>query len=131
MTLPMSSLFEKDVNQTGSISSLPETVAVDVREKLSALDEEDWRRASSAMGLALDPQGPGTPVTWDNPDSNHKGIFKPSGAPFVENNEICRLFETEMDEQEIKSSYSGKACKASGENWTILSFEKTDKSLKF
>ena len=56
------------------------------------LNEEDWRRAKAALTVALDPQGPGTQVSWDNPDTPMKGTFTPIGAPFVKNDEICRAF---------------------------------------
>jgi surface antigen len=35
------------------------------------------------MAVALDPQGSGSPVTWDNPDTGFKGTFTPVGQPFV------------------------------------------------
>ena len=47
------------------------------------MNEEDWRRAKAALGLALDPQGPGTLVSWDNPETSMKGQFTPTGAPYV------------------------------------------------
>jgi surface antigen len=41
------------------------------------LDAEDWRRAKAALSTALDPQGNGSLVGWDNPDSGNKGSFTP------------------------------------------------------
>jgi surface antigen len=45
------------------------------------LNEEDWRRAKAALAVALDPQGPGTQVSWDNPDTAMKGSFTPTALP--------------------------------------------------
>lgn len=126
MTFPMSSLLKKeDVEKTGSIisSSLSDDMSTD--KKLTNMEEEDWRRAKNALALALDPQGPGTIVKWDNPDSGRKGSFTPIGTLFVENNEICRLFTAEIFEKDSASSpYEGKACRPSGEEWNIKRFEK-------
>ena len=46
--------------------------------------------------MALDPQGPGTQVSWDNPATTRKGTFTPTGAPFVKNDEICRDFSAHL-----------------------------------
>jgi hypothetical protein len=45
------------------------------------LDAEDWRRAKVALSTALDPQGNGSLVGWDNPDTGNKGSFTPVGKP--------------------------------------------------
>ncbi|MET0429554.1 MAG: RT0821/Lpp0805 family surface protein [Microvirga sp.] len=84
-----------------------------------ALDEEDWRRAKAALSVALDPQGAGTLVTWDNPDSSRKGAFTPSGAPFVRNDEICRSFSAEVHAGPPATSLQGTACRPSGGEWAI------------
>jgi surface antigen len=78
----------------------PETTASIAPKAISPLSpdltEEDWRRAKAALGVALDPQGAGTQVSWDNPDTSRKGAFTPSGAPFVKNDEICRSFSAHV-----------------------------------
>ena len=124
MTFPMTSFLDKgDVEKTGSIIS--SSVSNSTDEKLSGLEDEDWRRAKSALTLALDPQGPGTVVKWDNPDSGRKGSFIPSGVPFVESNEICRSFQAEFIEKSgISQIYEGKSCRPSGEDWVIKRLEK-------
>ena len=83
-----------------------------------SLNEEDWRRAKAALGVALDPQGPGTHVSWDNPGSGMKGTFTPSGAPFVKNDEVCRSFTAQiagLSSQQLQ----GVACRPSGSEWAI------------
>ncbi len=49
----------------------------------SELGPEDLRRADAAMSVALDPQGNGAAVSWDNPQSGIKGSFVPVGGPFL------------------------------------------------
>jgi surface antigen len=84
----------------------------------SDLNEEDWRRAKAALGVALDPQGPGTQVSWDNPETAIKGTFTPTGAPFVKNDEICRPFTAHLSGASA-ASLQGMACRPSGGEWTI------------
>ncbi len=125
MTFQMPSLMGKDVEKTGYITSLSNS-ASENDPKLADLDEEDQRRAKSALALALDPQGPGTLVAWDNPDSKRKGSFSPDGAPFVENNDVCRAFIADISSHESLKNYFGKACRPSGEEWQIKTFQKKD-----
>jgi surface antigen len=110
-SFPIPSLVSGE-ETTGSIS--PKVVS-----PLSAeLGAEDWRRAKGAMAVALDPQGNGSPVTWDNPDTGFKGTFTPVGQPFVKGDEICRAFLAGLTGQ-ATSSLQGTACRLSGEEWAI------------
>jgi surface antigen len=68
--------------------------------------------------VALDPQGPGTQVSWDNPDTAMKGSFTPTGAPYVKNDEICRAFSAHLSGP-AAASLQGAACRPSGGEWTI------------
>lgn len=122
MSFPMPSLLGGDVETTGSI--IPGIELRSQTDALPTLDEEDWRRARSAMSLALDPQGPGTLVGWDNPDTGKKGSFVPDGAPFVEKNDICRAFIAEFISSNVMQPYIGKSCRISGEEWRIVEFTK-------
>jgi surface antigen len=95
------------------------SVAPRIASPLSpSLDEEDWRRAKAALGVALDPQGPGTVVSWDNPGSGVKGQFTPTGAPYVKNDEICRAFSAHLGGS-ASASLVGHACRPSGGDWAI------------
>ena len=73
------------------------------------LDAEDWRRAKAALATALDPQGNGSLVGWDNPNSGNKGSFTPVGKPFPLEAGICRVFfaqvDSKGDEQAIKEPH--------------------------
>jgi surface antigen len=82
------------------------------------LNEEDWRRAKAALAVALDPQGPGTQVSWDNPQTGIKGSFTPAGAPFVKNDEICRAFSAHLSGP-TGGALQGSACRPSGGEWVV------------
>lgn len=116
-SMGMMGLGEEEPKATGAI--VPANAAPDSRSMLSAdLDEEDWRRAKAALAVALDPQGPGTHVSWDNPETGMKGTFKPSGAPFVKNDEICRTFTAQLAGT-ASAHLQGTACRPSGDEWAL------------
>ena len=77
------------VSQDDVTNSIPVTSPLS-----SALNIEDWRRARGALGLALDPQGAGTPVAWDNPASRMRGLVTPVGDAYVAEEKICRVSAT-------------------------------------
>ena len=103
--------------------SVPETtqsVAPRTVSPLSAdLGEEDWRRARGALAVALDPQGSGAKVSWDNPDTALRGTFTPVGQPFVKSDEICRAFLATVTGQSSEAVLQGTACRPSGGEWTM------------
>ncbi len=83
------------------------------------LGAEDWRRAKGALAVALDPQGNGASVSWDNPDSGFKGAFTPVGHPFVKGDEICRAFVAALGRAGRNAALEGTACRLSGAEWAI------------
>ena len=83
------------------------------------LGPEDWRRAEGAMALALDPQGNGAPVSWDNAQSGMKGTFTPVGGTFLKEDEICRAFLASMALQSGPVRLQGTACRPSGGEWAV------------
>lgn len=112
LTYGIASLEEDEPEATGSIApQAPVPLSAD-------LNEEDWRRAKAALAVALDPQGPGTQVSWDNPASAMKGSFTPTGAPFVKNDEICRDFSAHLSGT-FSAILQGMACRPSGGEWAI------------
>ncbi|SCY90489.1 RT0821/Lpp0805 family surface protein [Microvirga guangxiensis] len=116
-SLGMMGMGDDEPKSTGAIA--PTDAAPQAVAPLSAdLDEEDWRRAKAALAVALDPQGPGTQVSWDNPETSMKGSFTPAGAPFVKNDEICRAFNAQLSGP-ASASLQGTACRLSGEEWAI------------
>lgn len=85
----------------------------------SELGPEDLRRADGAMGVALDPQGNGAAVSWDNPQSGIKGAFIPVGGPFLRSDEICRAFIASVQTQVRPLKLQGTACRPSGGEWAV------------
>lgn len=83
------------------------------------LGPEDWRRARAALGVAVDPQGNGAGVSWDNPETAMRGSFTSVGQPFVRDDEVCRAFLATVHGQEMNASLQGTACRPSGEEWSI------------
>jgi len=121
ISMPIGSLVE-DQSATGSVKAAPAS-------PLSAdLGPEDWRRAKGALAIALDPQGNGSPVTWDNPETGMKGTFVPIGQPFVKTDEICRAFRAKVMGQTTAASLQGTACRPSGGEWAIRGGEAVEKA---
>ncbi len=120
LSIPVPSLMSEDVDATGTIPVLSEDPLN--QQQLKSLDEEDWRRAKGAMALALDPQGAGTAVGWTNPDTQNRGTFTPLSGPTVEQDNICRTFSAEFTGKSGIHLFDGKACRISGEEWTVKTF---------
>jgi surface antigen len=89
----------------------------------SELGPEDLRRADGAMAVALDPQGNGAAVSWDNPQSGVKGSFIPVGGPFLRSDEICRAFIASVQTQTGPAKLQGTACRPSGGEWAVKGIE--------
>lgn len=104
---------EDGVVSTGSIRR------ADVSPLSPDLDQEDWRRAKGALAIALDPQGSGAAVKWDNPDTEISGTFTPVAQPFVKTNEICRAFLATITLPGRTSSLQGTGCKVGPDEWQI------------
>jgi surface antigen len=97
---------------TGSIEKRPVSFGDD-------LAEEDWRRARAALTVALDPQGNGRPVKWDNPESGLHGTVNPTGLPYVAEDQICRNFLASVIGPGRSRFVRGTGCKPSGGQWTL------------
>ena len=83
------------------------------------LGPEETRRARGALALALDPQGNGRPVKWDNPESGMRGDVAAGGPPFVEANEICRSFTASLQTLRTTKQVTGQACRISPDEWVL------------
>jgi surface antigen len=110
MSFPISPLLGPKEDTTGKLPKPP--IA-------NLLEPEDWRRAKAALSTALDPQGNGSLVGWDNPDSGNKGSFTPVGKAYPLNEGICRVFLAELDRKGDEQSIQGTACSQKGGEWTI------------
>ena len=98
---------------TGSVKERPVILS-------SALDKEDMRRANAALAVALDPQGTGDHVAWDNPQSGAKGSFSAPAPPFPKQDQICRAFKARItlsvrDDRRL----DGSACRNHDGEWIL------------
>lgn len=102
---------------TGSIGHRPTRFGPD-------LGEEDWRRANAALAVALDPQGNGRPVKWDNPETGLHGSIDPAGLPYVADDLICRDFVASVIAPARSRVLRGTGCKPSGGEWELKRLRK-------
>ena len=105
-------VLPEDPVSTGSIDKRPLGFGHD-------LGAEDWRRASAALAVALDPQGNGRPVKWDNPETTLRGSVNPTGLPYVSNDLVCRDFLASVITPAKSRFVRGTGCKPSGGEWTL------------
>ena len=83
------------------------------------LDAEDWRRARAALGVALDPQGNGSTVAWDNPQTGRRGSFVPVAAPYPVDGQVCRAFVAKIDGDQ-HDHLQGSACRVgASDDWDV------------
>jgi surface antigen len=83
------------------------------------LDSEDWRRAKAALSTALDPQGNGETVNWDNPQSGAKGSFVAVAAAYPADDGICRAFISNVSAKQAAESLQGTACRDKLGEWSL------------
>lgn len=122
LSLPIGTLKEKDDEgmTTGSISQ-----ARPAAQLSSLLTDEDWRRAQAALGVAVDPQGNGAPVSWDNPESGKKGSFVAAGPLYVLDNKICRSFIAKIEAGKVAPAdgnlqqLQGSTCRNGPNDWSV------------
>ncbi|ACK50056.1 hypothetical protein Msil_1087 [Methylocella silvestris BL2] len=119
VSLPIATLTSSKDDVTGSIESSP-------LERL--LDAEDWRRAKAALSTALDPQGNGAEVGWDNPESGAKGSFAPLGKAYPSDAKICRAFRTDVQRKGATNAMDGVACADKNGDWGILEIRPAKKA---
>ncbi len=128
VSFPILGLSSKSEDEIASTSAMTTSAVLPARGGdrsgpfqglASELGPEDMRRADGAMGVALDPQGNGAAVSWDNPQSGIKGAFIPVGGPFLRSDEICRAFIASVQTQTQPIKLQGTACRPSGGDWVI------------
>jgi surface antigen len=101
-------------DETGSISN---------EQFSNFLVGEDWQRARVALAAALDPQGAGATVRWDNPLSGVKGSFVADGKPYPSDAGVCRAFVADIDRKTADDALHGTACADKGGEWTVTIVE--------
>ncbi len=109
MSFPMASLMPGD-DVTASNSPVPFG---------RMLDEEDRRRETAALGTALDPQGDGATVKWDNVKSGDKGAITAVGKAYNAESKVCRAFIGELMQRDVMHKLKGTACAESAGEWKV------------
>ena len=113
LSFPISGFKAEDGGPTGSIDRSAGMLS-------PALDREDWRRAKAALAVALDPQGNGTGVSWQNAASGAKGSFVALATPFLDHDRICRTFTaTVTAKAQSERRVAGSACRESDGAWAL------------
>jgi surface antigen len=121
MAIPIASL-------NGSVTGEDATSSIKKTSPGSLLDPDDWRRAKAALADALDPQGRGVLVAWENPRSGLKGSFTALGKPYSSEKGICRVFFGEINRKGETESTQGTACSGTNGEWTIAEADPWRKS---
>ena len=110
MQFPIASLVPEKDDITGSTSNVPFG---------RLLDEEDRRRQKAALATALDPQGDGSPIRWENPKTGNRGMFDPQGHAFTMDGKVCRSFVGELRQDNDQKAVVGTACAVSAGDWEV------------
>lgn len=110
MSFPMGSMLPASDDITGSLSKVPFG---------SLLNEEDRRREKAALATALDPQGDGTTVRWENQKSGNTGSVTPVGHAYPSDSRICRGFEGTIKRDGVERSLHGTACTVAAGDWEV------------
>ena len=109
LSFPIASIKPNNEDVTGSLKP--------VAGKLP--DEEDRRRAKAALSTAVDPQGDGQAVRWENPTTGNKGSFTPVGHAYPIDGRVCRAFISVVREGGEEKTTQGTACAVSAGEWAV------------
>ena len=109
MNFPMGSLVPAD-EVTGSNSTVPFG---------RLLDEEDRRREKAALNTALDPQGDGSTVHWENSKSGAKGAISAVGRAYPWDGKICRAFIGDLKRDDLARTIQATACTVAAGEWAV------------
>jgi surface antigen len=100
-------------------SDLTGSIRKPTPELAQGLSAEDQRRAKAALATALDPQGEGGGVSWDNPQTGAKGAFTPVGQAYPTEGKVCRAFLAEVTTRLIEERLQGTACREKTAEWAL------------
>ncbi len=92
------------------------------------LDEEDRRREKAALATALDPQGDGTTVHWENAKSRSKGAITAVGRAYPVDGRVCRAFLGDLKRDLSERTVQGTACTLAAGEWAVRDAKDFDKS---
>jgi hypothetical protein len=125
VSMPMGSLIgSHDDDATASTASAkpPE------QPPIAGLQSADWQHAKEALNSALGPDGNGTAVDWDNPDSGTRGSFAAIGNAYATDTGTCRGFRAAIDHKDTDDALQGTACSDSSGDWVITDVKPWNKS---
>jgi surface antigen len=84
------------------------------------LDQRDRELAAAAEYQALEYGHSGTPVPWDNPNSQHRGQIVP-GKPYQQGNSHCRPYTHTIYISGQPQTVRGTACRNPDGTWATIS----------
>ncbi|WP_158266754.1 RT0821/Lpp0805 family surface protein [Alsobacter soli] len=111
MVLPGMSVVDPDV--TGSLPPPANSPLA------PAIDDVDWKVASPALALSLDPLHKGPSASWKNADTGSSGAFAPNGPAYLRNDQVCRSFTATVRVQGRDEKLVGAACRVGAGDWTV------------
>ena len=79
----------------------------------------DHAAVLTALGAALDPQGPGAPVTWTAAGGQGRGEAKPTAMAKPLGDDVCRTFALDGAGLSGKFSAEGMACRNKRGDWRV------------
>lgn len=79
----------------------------------------DHAAVLTALGASLDPQSPGSPVTWTAAGGQGRGEARPTAMARTMGDEICRAFALEGSGLAGKFVASGLACRNKRGDWRV------------
>ena len=112
---PMASLMT-DEDVTGSIRAPAPGLSA---SPLPLLSPEDWSQASKALASALEPQGAGAAVVWENSVSGARGTITPVGLVYGADGQTCRAFLAEMEGRALAQRLQGRGCRTGDGPWVV------------
>lgn len=112
---PLTSLA-LDEDATGSI---PVSAPMPAASPLPSLAADDWALASKALARALDPQGPGGAVVWENAASGARGSVTPVGLAYAADGQTCRAFLAEIAGGAAVQRLQGRGCREGQGGWAV------------
>jgi hypothetical protein len=115
----VSQMTEDDV--TGTISAASSSPASLSHEAppIPAPSAQDWPIARLALASALDPQGAGAMVSWENPASGARGAITPVGAIYVADGQTCRAFLADIGGKAPARRVQGRGCRDANGQWVV------------
>ena len=109
LSFPIAPLMQSD-EVTGSDSPVPFG---------RLLDEEDRRREKAALSTALDPQGDGATVRWENATTGAKGAITAVGQAYNSDGKVCRAFLGDLVRDALHRAVQGTACAVAAGDWQL------------